>query len=97
LAVLNNEKCDTNWKEWEIKKQKLDTNREYWIKKIERNIQRDCEVNHKLTDEGWSVLRFLGNDILKHPDLCSHEIKNIIDEKKIRKVQSEQTQIKQVN
>ena len=28
---------------WEIKKQKLGQNKEYWIKKIERNMARDRE------------------------------------------------------
>ncbi len=31
---------------WEEKKPKIKTNREFWIAKIERNMQRDEEVNH---------------------------------------------------
>ena len=33
---------------WEERKKKLKTNREFWINKIERNMQRDQEVNTKL-------------------------------------------------
>lgn len=33
---------------WEIKKQKLGHNQEYWIKKIERNMVRDRENDFKL-------------------------------------------------
>lgn len=29
---------------WEERKPKLKTNREYWIPKIERNMQRDVET-----------------------------------------------------
>lgn len=74
--------CDSEFwhgKDWETKKLKLDTNREFWIKKIEKNIQRDCEVNKKLSDDGWSVLRFWGNDILKHSKLCCQGILKIIN------------------
>lgn len=33
---------------WEIKKQKLGHNQEYWIKKVERNMARDWENDFKL-------------------------------------------------
>jgi G:T-mismatch repair DNA endonuclease (very short patch repair protein) len=33
-------------------------NREYWLRKIERNIQRDQQVNEALRQKGWLVLRF---------------------------------------
>ncbi len=46
------------------------TNSEYWIPKIKRNIERDREVNQKLIDEGWVVLRFWGEEILKNTDNC---------------------------
>jgi len=35
---------------WEERKPKVKTNREFWIAKIERNIQRDKEVNQALDD-----------------------------------------------
>ena len=53
---------------WEIKKQKLGHNREYWIKKIERNRNRDCENDKKLLFLGYTVLHFWGQDISKHND-----------------------------
>ena len=42
--------CDSEFfhgHNWEIKKQKLGNNREYWIKKIERNMARDRENDLK--------------------------------------------------
>ena len=45
-------------KDWEQKKAEIKGNREFWIAKIERNIQRDIEVTGRLKAEGWMVLRF---------------------------------------
>jgi len=39
------------------------TNTEFWIKKITRNIERDREVNAYLKEQGWTVLRFWGEEI----------------------------------
>lgn len=46
----------------------------FWIPKIERNMQRDIEVNNKLRSEGWLVLRFWGNEIKKNVIACADEI-----------------------
>lgn len=43
---------------WEEKKRKIKSNRDFWIPKIERNIQRDKQNNDLLINEGWKVLRF---------------------------------------
>ena len=50
------------------------TNQKFWETKINRNIQRDKEVNQKLEDDGWVVLRFLGNEIMKNIDKCIEQI-----------------------
>jgi DNA mismatch endonuclease (patch repair protein) len=44
-------------------KKKPATNRDFWEKKISRNIQRDKEVNEKLTEEGWKILRFWSKEV----------------------------------
>jgi len=46
------------------------TNREFWIEKLEKNIERDKTVNMKLKENGWTVLRFWGLDIRKSLDKC---------------------------
>ncbi len=55
---------------WECRKKQLDNNREYWIKKIERNIARDKEVNKQLQSQGWTVIRFWGKEIKKNTSEC---------------------------
>jgi DNA mismatch endonuclease (patch repair protein) len=46
------------------------TNRDYWEKKIERNVNRDKEVNKKLKEEGWEVIRIWESEIKNDPDNC---------------------------
>lgn len=57
-------------KNWEERKPKVKTNREFWIAKIERNMQRDAEVNEKLNAMGYTVFRFWETDIKKNLEKC---------------------------
>lgn len=43
---------------WEEKRDAIKSNRDFWIPKIERNMQRDREVNQKLKEAGFAVFRF---------------------------------------
>ena len=55
------------------------TNTEFWVKKIERNIERDKEVNQKLKDDGWTVLRFWESDIRKKLSECIELIEETLN------------------
>lgn len=50
------------------------TNKEFWKKKLTRNVERDKEVNDALTDAGWLVLRFWESDIKKDLNKCLQTI-----------------------
>ena len=66
--------CDSEfWHgyDWENRKNDFKSNQDFWIPKIERNIQRDKEVNEKLQDDGWVVLRFWGKEIKKDVSGCA--------------------------
>lgn len=76
--------CDSEyWHgfDWENRNQKIKSNREYWIPKIERNMARDQEVNAALEQEGWTVIRFWERQIRKELDRCVDEILTAIKEK----------------
>lgn len=76
--------CDSEfWHGYNWEERKLDfrSNKDFWIPKIERNIQRDLEVNDRLAAEGWTVLRFWGNDIKKNLDICVDKIEKTLREK----------------
>ena len=67
-------------KDWEKRKFDHKSNQEFWLTKIERNIQRDNEVNEKLIAEGWKVIRFWGKEITKNLDTCINKIQKTINE-----------------
>ena len=58
--------CDGEFwhgKDWATKKDKLHSNRDYWVAKIERNMRRDFEVSGQLGTMDWTVIRFWGSEI----------------------------------
>ena len=83
--VFNKQKiaifCDSEfWHgyDWENRKADIKSNTDFWIPKIERNIQRDKEVNEHLINEGYTVLRFWGAQIEKSLELVVEEIENAV-------------------
>lgn len=65
---------------WEEKKKEIKSNKEFWLKKIERNMARDIEVNTRLNEDGWIVLRFWGKDIKKDTAKCADIIEKAVRE-----------------
>ena len=64
--------CDGDFwhgRQWTILKEKLrrGTNAPYWLAKIARNRQRDCDNTAALEQDGWLVLRLWETDIKKNP------------------------------
>ncbi|MCL2138968.1 MAG: very short patch repair endonuclease [Treponema sp.] len=47
-------------KNWETKIMSFQTNRDYWIAKIEKNMARDFKNERKLENMGWHVIRYWG-------------------------------------
>jgi DNA mismatch endonuclease, patch repair protein len=65
---------------WEEKNHSIKSNRGFWIPKIERNMQRDKEVNQDLMKTGWKVMRFWEQDIKKNFGACIYSICDYIHE-----------------
>jgi DNA mismatch endonuclease (patch repair protein) len=59
---------------WEERKPKIKTNRDFWIAKIERNKQRDEEVNKELKGLGYTIFRFWENEIKKDLEECLQKV-----------------------
>lgn len=75
--------CDGEFfhgKDWEQLQIKLknSNNSDYWIKKIQRNINRDYEVEQAIRAKGWIVLRFWGKDIKHDVNMCVKTVKEAI-------------------
>lgn len=68
-------------KDWEIQKQNFKSRQDFWIPKIERNMERDREVNEELLSQGWTILRFWESDIRKNIDGCINKVKEIYHSK----------------
>lgn len=64
--------------EWEKKREKIKTNRDFWIAKIERNMQRDRTNTAKLEALGFKVLRFWEKQIKKEMQTCLGQIQDYI-------------------
>lgn len=65
-------------KDWEVRKHDFKSNLDFWHTKIERNIQRDQEVNSKLASDGWIVVRFWGKDIKSNLSSCVEKIVELL-------------------
>lgn len=83
--------CDSDYwhgYDWENRNQRIKSNRDYWIPKIERNMERDQKVNEALARDGWTVLRFWEWQIKKRLDDCVNEIMLVVEQKSKREVDS---------
>ena len=51
---------------------------DFWRTKILRNIERDAEVNQKLKEQGWMVVRLWESDIRANLDNCVKIVKEAL-------------------
>ncbi|HEY0089347.1 MAG TPA: very short patch repair endonuclease [Candidatus Lokiarchaeia archaeon] len=76
--------CDSHfWHgyNWDKRKHDHKTNKKFWYNKIERNIERDKEVNTILNTMGWNVIRFWEHEIKEDVEKCILKVKEVIDSK----------------
>lgn len=59
---------------WDERKKTIKSNRRFWVPKIERNMQRDAEVNLQLKEMGYTVFRFWEHEIKKDLEKCLNDI-----------------------
>ncbi len=62
--------------DWASKKEKIKTNRAFWIPKIERNMQRDAEINEVLQRQGFKIFRFWEKEVKQELGAC---VKQVLD------------------
>lgn len=66
---------------WEERKKDFKSHQEFWIPKIERNIERDIEVTAELESKGWTVIRFWGKEIKENVAQCADIVELAFKEK----------------
>lgn len=67
---------------WAEKKPRIQRNREYWIPKIERNMQRDRQNTQALQDKGWTVFRFWEQRLKKDFNTCLEAVVEELERRK---------------
>lgn len=55
------------------------TNIEYWEPKLERNVERDREVDEYYKKKGWNIKRFWEHDVKADLEKVVKEIESFID------------------
>lgn len=68
--------CDSSfWHGRSLRPAQFTRNRQLWVTKIRRNIQRDKTVTRLLRRQGWRVLRFWDSEIVGKPEKVVEKIK----------------------
>jgi DNA mismatch endonuclease (patch repair protein) len=56
------------WHKCPVCFQEPETRKEFWMKKIQSNVDRDERVNEQLKAEGWTILRIWEHEVRKNPE-----------------------------
>lgn len=64
------------------RKNEFKVNKDFWIKKIGRNIERDKEVNVALENLGWKVLRFWDDEIKNDTERCARKVYDLVSKRR---------------
>jgi DNA mismatch endonuclease (patch repair protein) len=69
--------------EWKKRQAQIKSNRQFWIPKIERNMQKDELANRALRNMGYTVFRFWSQDILKHLPKVINQIELFLETRRV--------------
>lgn len=67
-------------KDFEQRKTELKNNKDYWIEKIQENIDRDLKNDKLLRQMEWYPIHFWSNDVIKYCNQCVEEVICLIDD-----------------
>jgi DNA mismatch endonuclease (patch repair protein) len=68
------------WHKCPVCFQEPETRKEFWMKKIQSNVDRAARVNEQLQADGWTVIRIWEHEIRKAPDTVVEKILKILKE-----------------
>lgn len=72
--------------QWEKSKARIKSNREFWIPKIERNMQRDQKNRQILESAGYTVMRFWEHEIGQNLKACVNQVKLYLETARAGKI-----------
>jgi len=64
--------------DWDRRRARLKSNREYWIEKIEENIARDSRNDRLLRQRGWSPLHFWEKAVHRDLEGCVAAVDELV-------------------
>jgi DNA mismatch endonuclease (patch repair protein) len=64
---------------WNEKRERIKSNRDYWIRKIEGNMARDKKATVLLQDMGWTVVRFWEHEVKREPLDCVNRVLHLLN------------------
>lgn len=65
-------------KDFDERKSKIKNNKEYWIEKIQENIDRDTKNDKLLRMRSWIPLHFWSYEVEKYLDICIQTVEEFI-------------------
>lgn len=68
--------------DWKNQKNDFKSHRDFWIPKIEHNIEHDYEVTQELISLDWLVMRFWDFEIKKNLQECADKIEHAYNNRK---------------
>ncbi|MGA6118386.1 very short patch repair endonuclease [Sphingobacterium anhuiense] len=71
--------------DWKNNRDRIKSNRLFWIPKIERNMQKDVRANLALRELEYTVFRFWTQDIIKKLPIVINQIELFIESRKFWK------------
>jgi DNA mismatch endonuclease, patch repair protein len=78
-----------------VRKLALGHNSNYWVAKVERNVERDQQHNVALKSLGWTVLRFWESDILRNVHAVADQVSTVVKHNRPMRSQPNALQIVQ--
>lgn len=65
-------------KDFDKTKNRIKNNKNYWIEKIEENIQRDLKNDKLLRQMEWIPLHFWSDEVIKYTNYCIEEVESVV-------------------
>lgn len=66
-------------KDFITNRNKIKSNKDYWIEKIKENMKRDIKNDALLRQMGWTPLHFWSNDVKNYTVYCIDEIESFLE------------------
>ena len=66
------------WHKCPVCFQEPETRKDFWMKKIQSNVDRAIKVNQQLESEGWTVIRIWEHEIRKEPEKAVQKIIDVL-------------------